>query len=213
MTTLILTCANVNEHYNDNPDYLVVDVNEALAARIQMLNMHVNELNVYCIEELLSDGTYCMEEDLFGAINDDGMGSLTEVQLEAHLDENGYSDETSLNLNSRTLVVKDNTAHFTAIPKHCDADVLVKTASFPIDAIIEGNPYDALKTALSSKEWGDACSILDEFFSKDLKQYCSYLGSILLFYWEQVRFTYDPTENWSFIDMEENRRLKKDCSI
>lgn len=207
MTTLILTCTNVNEHYNDYPDYLVVDVNETLAARIQELNKHVNELNVYCIENLLSDGTYCMDEDLFGAINDDGIGALTEAQLEAYLDEHGYSDESSLNLDSRTLVVKDNTAHFTAIPKHCDADVLVKTASFPIDAIIEGNPYDALKTALSSKEWGDARSILDEFFSKDLKQFCSYLATILQFYAEQVRFTYDPTDKWSFIEMDKEGSL------
>ena len=199
MTTLILTCTNVNEHYNDYPDYLVVDVNETLAARIQELNKHVNELNVYCIETLLSDGTYCMDEDLFGAINDDGIGALTEAQLEAYLDEHGYSDEDSLSL--------DSTAHFTAIPKHCGADVLVKTVSFPIDAIIEGNPYDALKAALSSKEWGDARSILDEFFSKDLKQYCSYLATILQFYAEQVRFTYDPTENWSYIEMNKEGAL------
>jgi hypothetical protein len=207
MTTLILTCTNVNEHYNDYPDYLVVDVNETLAARIQELNKHVNELNVYCIENLLSDGTYCMDEDLFGAINDDGIGALTEAQLEAYLDEHGYSDEDSLSLDSRTLVVKDNTAHFTAIPKHCGADVLVKTASFPIDAIIEGNPYDALKAALSSKEWGDARSILDEFFSKDLKQYCSYLATILQFYADQVRFTYGSTEKWSFIEMDKEGAL------
>ena len=207
MTTLILTCTNVNEHYNDYPDYLVVDVNETLAARIQELNKHVNELNVYSIDALLSDGTYCMDEDLFGAINDDGIGALTEAQLEAYLDEHGYSDEDSLSLDSRTLVVKDNTAHFTVIPKHCGADVLVKTASFPIDAIIEGNPYDALKAALSSKEWGDARSILDEFFSKDLKQYCSYLATILQFYADQVRFTYSSTEKWSFIELDKEGAL------
>lgn len=208
MTTLILACTNVKESYYNSPDYLVVDVPESLSNRIQMLSNQVRELNVHCIEDLRTDGTYCMDEDLFGAIDSScGISTLTEAKLDAHIDWHGFSDDSSLNLDCRTLVVEDKMAHFTAIPKHCDTDVLVKTVSFPIKAVLKGNPYDSLKTVLSSKEWGDARSILDEFFSKDLKQYCSYLATILQFYAEQVRFTYDPSEKWSFIEMDKEGSL------
>lgn len=200
MHTLIIPCANVNSDFLSSPDYLVLDVTPQLVERIKQLSNAVIQNDAFSISIFEQSGKYCSNTALLGAAEyNNGEMGIDESYIETYCREKGdYICATEVHM----LNVCGATFYFEANPKGCKDDCIIRTNNVPIDALDECGNYSKVFSALKEHEWGDSRSLLDEYFSADMQQHCSYLKSMLDLFEEHVIFTFSPEEKWSYIEVE-----------
>lgn len=197
MNSIILDCYNVNAHTTDSPSHFVIDLTDALKHRVRALNEAVKTLNASAITDYLTKGQFCHEQVLSDAAEaNNGLSKVNESALTEKNDEIFVVD-------CQMLVVTRGTFYFEAVPDHSGDDCVIRTQDIPVIAVVDNNPYEQLSSALEAGEYGDARSLLDEYFSNDCKYLCQFLQGILKRYQHKVTISHDKGIGWSYTELEE----------
>lgn len=119
---LVLNVSCVCGEFDDRPHSFYYDIPEGIMERILHLNKVVKELGVFRILD------FNFEPSWHDFIIDD---AITQENLEEIIES--VTSSASVSVEGILVEVSEESVRFTAVPKHCDEDVLVYTDSVPIE--------------------------------------------------------------------------------